>query len=178
MGLLTLAVGFGGRLALLGATVHLLAHAVSKAMAFLAAGDVVQQFGTRRLGRIRGVLAASPDSGPGLVLSTLVVGGLPPSAVFAAEVAIVVGGVETGWIFPAAVAAVLLALAFAALASHAVRLAWGTPRRRVAVQRRSAAQAGVMFVPLGALVILGVWTPEPVRQAIDSIILVLRGASV
>ena len=175
MGLLTLAVGFGGRLALLGATVHVLAHGISKATAFLAAGDVVQQFGTRRMGRLRGVMGASPEAWPGLLVSTLVIGGLPPSAVFVAEIAILLGGVQAGWTLPAAVAAALLALAFAALASHVVRLAWGTPRRRIASTRPSAAQAGLLFVPLGLIVLLGVWTPEPLAQAMDAVVAVLGG---
>ena len=97
MGLLTLAIGFGGRLALLGATLHVLAHALSKATAFLAAGEVIQQYGSPRLGRLRGTLAMAPDAGPGLLVAAIVAGGMPPSAVFVAEIAIIFGGVR-GWL--------------------------------------------------------------------------------
>ena len=173
MGLLTLAVGFGGRLALLGASVHLLAHGLAKAVAFLAAGDLVQQYGTRRLGRLRGAMSMSPEAGPGLLLSTLLIGGLPPSAVFTAEVAIVVGGLQAGWTVPAAAAAGLLALAFAALASHVVRVAWGTPGRRIAKLRPSAAQAGLLFAPVAVVALLGVWTPDPIARALDAVVAVL-----
>ena len=173
MGLLTLAVGFGGRLALLGATVHLLAHGLAKATAFLAAGDLVQQYGTRRLGRLRGVLRMSPVAGPGFVFATLQIGGLPPSAVFTAEVAILVGGLQGGWTVPAAAAALLVALAFAALAAHLVRIAWGTPSRRILALRPSAVQAGVLFAPIALVVVLGVWTPEPLARALDAVVVVL-----
>jgi hydrogenase-4 component F len=175
MGLLTLAIGFGGRLALLGASVQILAHGLSKASAFLAAGDIVQQFGTRRLGRLRGVLNASPEAGPGLLASTLVVGGLPPSAVFVAEIAILIGGIEAGWTAATTVAAILLALAFVALAAHVVRIAWGTPGRRVPLARPSIPQAGLLFAPIAAVALLGVWTPEPVADALDAVVLVLGG---
>jgi len=174
MGLLTLAIGFGGRLALLGATIHVLVHGLAKAVAFLAAGDVVQQFGTRKLGRLRGVMIASPEAGPGLLVSTLLIGGLPPSAVFAAEIAIVIGGVQAGWVLPAAAAAVLLALAFAALAAHIVRITWGTTPRRVEALRPSRVQAGVIFAPIVAVVVLGLWTPEPLARALDAVVLVLE----
>jgi hydrogenase-4 component F len=173
MGLLTLAVGFGGRLALLGATVHLLAHGITKATAFLAAGDLVQQYGTRSLGRLRGTLAMSPVAGPGLLLSALSIGGLPPSAVFAAELAILLGGIQAGWTAAAAIAAVLLGLAFAAMASHVVRLAWGTPGRRVVGARTSISQAGLLFAPLALVALLGVWTPEPLARALTAVVNVL-----
>jgi hydrogenase-4 component F len=173
MGLLTLAVGFGGRLALLGATLHIVAHGLAKATAFLAAGDVVQQYGTRRLGRMRGVMAMSPEAGPGLLVSAFLIGGLPPSAVFAAEIAILFGGMQAGWTVPAAVAALLLALAFAALAAHVVRIAWGTPRRRMAAMRPSAAQAGLLFAPIALVAVFGVWTPEPLARALDAVVAVL-----
>jgi hydrogenase-4 component F len=176
MGLLTLAIGFGGRLALLGAALHVMAHGLATATAFLAAGDIAQQFGTRRLGRLRGVLASSPEAGPGLLLSTLLAGGLPPSAVFAAEIAILVGGIQAGWTVPAAIAATLLALAFAAIAAHLVRVAWGSPRRRIAIAPRSASQAGLLFVPLATVVLFGVWTPDPVAHALDAVVRVLAGA--
>jgi hydrogenase-4 component F len=173
MGLLALAVGFGGRLALLGATIHLLAHGLAKSSAFLAAGEVVQQFGTRRLGRLRGVVSASPDGGPGLLMATLVIGGLPPSAVFVAELAIVLGGLQAGWTIAATIAAALLALAFAALAAHVAQVAWGTPRRTLARMPASLSQIGVLFTPLAVVAILGIWTPDPVARALDAVVRVL-----
>jgi len=176
MGLLTLAIGFGGPLALLGAAVHLLAHGLSKATAFITAGDLVQQYGTRRLGRLHGTLSAAPDSGPGLLAATLLVGGLPPSAVFAAEFAILVGGIERGWVAAAAVAAVLLALGFVAVAYHVLPLAWGIPGRRVPIRPSSPALAALVAAPLGVVVVLGLWTPEPLARALAAVVTILGGA--
>ena len=175
MGLLALAVGFGGHLALLGATVHVLAHGVLKTTAFLAAGDLVQQYGSRRLGRLRGTLATAPEAGPALLISALLVGGLPPSAAFAAEISILVGGVVSGWTVAAAVAAVLLAVAFVAVAHHVAGVAWGMPGRRIVTGQPSARLAGLLLAPLAAVAILGLWTPAPLGQALDAVVLVLGG---
>lgn len=176
MGLLTLAIGFGGRLALLGATLHVLAHALSKATAFLAAGEVIQQYGSPRLGRLRGTLAMAPDAGPGLLVAAIVAGGMPPSAVFVAEIAIIFGGVEAGWLAPAAFAAVLLGLAFAALSFHAVHVAWGPPGRRVPSVSRSAALGSLLLGPLVVVMVLGLWTPAPLAEVLDAVVAVLGGA--
>ena len=117
----------------------------------------------------------SPEAGPGLLVSTLLIGGMPPSAVFAAEIAILLGGMQAGWTVPAAIAALLLALAFAALAAHVVRVAWGTPRRRIVKLRPSAAQAGLLFAPIALVALFGVWTPEPLARALDAVVNVLAG---
>jgi hydrogenase-4 component F len=176
MGLLTIAIGFGGPLALLGATVHLLAHGLTKAIAFITAGDLVQQYGSRRLGRLKGTLAAAPESGPGLLAATLLVGGLPPSAVFVAEFAILVGGVERGWTIAAAVAALLLALGLVAVAFHVVPMGWGERGRRVSIRPASPAMATLVAGPLGVVVVLGLWTPEPLARALAAVVAVLGGA--
>ena len=104
MGLLTLGIGFGGPLALLGVAVHAGLHAFTKSTLFLAAGERVQRYETRRLSRLRGALEAAPVAGGGLGIGILLLGGMPPSGIFATEFAIVVGGVMTGYGPAAAIA--------------------------------------------------------------------------
>jgi hydrogenase-4 component F len=124
MGLVTLGIGFGGPLALLGVVLHIGLHAITKATLFLSAGELVQQYGSRRLSAIRGALTGAPAAGV-LGSGILVLGGLPPSGIFVTEFAIVVGGALRGYVVAAAIAAALLALAFVALAFHGTRLMWG-----------------------------------------------------
>jgi hydrogenase-4 component F len=125
LGLATLALGFGGQLALLGFTLHLACHGLAKATAFLAAGQLVAERGSRRIGRLAGSLARSPVEGRALVVAALLLAGLPPSGIFAAELAVLFGGVERGWGWAAAAAAAILALAVAGLLFHVVRVATG-----------------------------------------------------
>lgn len=190
MGLLALAVGLGGRVALLAATLHLLGHALTKSTLFIAAGRVVERHGTRRLGRLGGVMEATPVAGAALVVAILLIGGLPPSGVFAAEFGILVGGAGTSAVLPVAAAALLLALAFAGMLFHAVRLAWGGEGRRarvhdpdlqgdgpgrISARRPSAASAEALLLglPLAAVVGLGLWTPAPLRAILDQVVAVL-----
>jgi hydrogenase-4 component F len=157
LGLAALALGFGGHLALLGFTLHLACHGLAKSTAFLAAGRLVAERGSRRIGRLGGSLARSPADGAVLVVAALVLAGLPPSGIFVAELAILF---------------------------HIVRVAVGrgSSERRgepaVVPTRRSAGQALLLAVPLAVVVIAGLWTPSPLADALDQVVTVLGGGGV
>jgi hydrogenase-4 component F len=173
MGLLVLGVGFGGPLALLGVILHLALHAITKATLFISAGELVQQYGSRRLSRIRGTLASAPAAGGAFGAGIVLLGGLPPSGIFVTEFAIVVGGMMAGYLLAASVAAVLLALSFAALAFHGSRLLWGRTPSGVAVVRAGRGMALRLAVPLLAVALLGLWTPSPLADTLNYVRVVL-----
>jgi hydrogenase-4 component F len=187
LGLATLALGFGGQLALLGLTLQLMSHGLVKSTGFLAAGRLVAERGSRRIGRLTGSLARSPASGRALLVAALVLAGLPPSGMFVAEIAIVLGGVQAGWGLAAGVAATILALAVAALLFHAMRISVGgtgtpdgsghsvgeapSPAPTVSIGRG----AFVLAVPLAAVIAVGLWTPTPLSAALAQVAAILGG---
>jgi hydrogenase-4 component F len=179
MGLATLALGFGGHLALLGFSLHLVAHGLAKSTAFVAAGRLVAERGSRRIGRLADSLARSPASGRGLLIAALVLAGLPPSGVFAAEIAILFGGIQAGWGPAAAIAATLLGLAMAALLFHATRISVRSSkvsagsRLPVAPPVAIGRAALVLAIPLALVVAVGLWTPSPLSAALEQVTAVL-----
>ena len=188
LGLATLALGFGGHLALLGFSLHLVSHALAKSTIFLAAGRLVAERGSRRIGRLTGSLGRSPIDGRALVVAALVLAGLPPSGMFVAELAILWGGVQAGWGLAAGAAAAILALAVAGLLFHVIRVTVGpsgAPLPRASVDapaelwsaepwpaRRWAILLGA---PLTVVVLAGLWTPSPVAAALQQVVVVLGG---
>jgi hydrogenase-4 component F len=169
MGLLAIGVGFGGPLALLGVALHMGLHAVTKATLFLSAGELVQQYGSRRLSAIRGSFSAAPVAGAALGGGIVILGGLPPSGIFVTEFAIIVGGVAQGFFVAAAAAALLLALCFVALAVHGSRIMWG---HSGPIEADASLDLGMILrfaAPLVAVAVLGLWTPGPLLTALDSI---------
>jgi hydrogenase-4 component F len=187
MGVAVLALGFGGHLALLGFTIHLVSHGLAKATGFLAAGRLVAERGSRRIGRLTDSLVRSPASGRALLVAALVLAGLPPSGMFVAEIAIVLGGVQSGWPLAAGIAAVILALAVAALLFHAMRLSTagsgraggsrGTggsaspPEPPIAIGRG----AWLYALPLALAIAIGLWTPGPLLAALEQVAAILGG---
>ncbi len=177
MGLLALGIGFGGPVAIAGVILHVGLHGLLKAGLFLAAGELVQQYGTRRLARIRGGLRDAPEASGALAVGILLLAGLPPSGIFITEFAIVVGGVLRGYGPAAAIAALLLALSFVAVAFHGFRLLWGRPVPGITIRRPGRTTLAWLAVPLVAAAIVGVWVPAPLADVLASVgsILGVRG---
>ena len=175
LGLATLALGFGGHLALLGLSLHLFSHGLAKSTVFLAAGRLVAERGSRRIGRLGGSLARSPADGRALVVAALVLAGLPPSGIFVAELAILFGGVQAGWGLAAGVAAAILALAVGGLLFHVVRISVGPPGRPAERSSAAGGWAVLLGVPLTVVVVSGLWTPTPLAAALEQVVLVLGG---
>src|SRR5664279_796422 len=84
-GIMVAAVGFGGRLGLLGAVLHMLFHGVTKPLMFFAAGNVQQHFGSPYFRKVRGVVHTLPWTGSLLLLATFAVTGTPPFSIFQSE---------------------------------------------------------------------------------------------
>jgi hydrogenase-4 component F len=175
VGLATLALGFGGHLALLGFGLHLLSHGLAKSTAFLAAGRLVALRGSRRIGRLGGSLAGSPADGRALLVASLVLVGLPPSGIFVSEVAILLGGAQAGWGPAVAAAALVIALAVAGMLFHIVHVSVG-PTPSWAVRSPATGRRAVLLgLPLTAVVLAGLWTPSPLAAALDQVARVLGG---
>jgi hydrogenase-4 component F len=177
MGLGAMALGFGGPVALGGLVLHLLAHGLTKASLFIAGGGLVERGRSRRIARLSGSLTLDPVDGRAFLGGALLLSGLPPSALFASEIAILFGGFSTGWGVPAAIGAVLLAAAVAGFLFHAGRMSFGSPRIRT-VSPSARWRAVVLGAPLAAVVVLGVWTPQPLATAIARVVAVLGGGDV
>lgn len=177
MGLGAMALGFGGPIALAGLVLHLLAHGLTKASLFIAAGGLVERGRSRRIARLSGSLTLHPVDGRAFLGGALLLSGLPPSALFVSEVAILFGGFSAGWGVPAAAAAVLLALAVAGFLFHVGRVSFGSPRARASSQA-APWRAVALGTPLVAVVALGIWTPEPLVAAMARVVAVLGGSGV
>ncbi|MFN8519554.1 MAG: proton-conducting transporter membrane subunit [Chloroflexota bacterium] len=186
MGVAALALGFGGAIALGGLVLHLVAHGLVKGSLFLSGGGIVEAGESRRILHLSGSLRRVPADGWGFLAGSLLLCGLPPSALFVSELAIVLGGVQQGWGVAAALAAVLLALTAAGFLFHVARVTWGRPRRRPrhvggetgpmrgrAQGRLATAWPALIGTPLAIVAVLGVWLPTPFAAAVGRVVSVL-----
>jgi hydrogenase-4 component D len=79
-----------------GATLHVLAHGVGKALLFLSVGVLSCHAGTRRIHDLRGVLGRAPVASAGFLVGALTVTGVPPFAGFWSKLLMVGGAVGLG----------------------------------------------------------------------------------
>jgi len=164
MGIIAVALGFGGTLGLYGALLQVLNHALAKAVLFLAGGDVSLRFKTREATSVSGLLAAVPLTGGALLLASFAVLGSPPFGVFLSELTIVRAGFARGSpAFPLLLLA-LLGLAFFAFARTTTAMVTGAPPSTTAdpaITARNHAVITAIPIVLGlaALLVLGLWIP-------------------
>ena len=130
MGVIALGVGFGSPLALAGVAVHLVGHALAKALGFYAATPLLSSEPRAATHAVGGIAKTQPALGTAMGISLGALAGLPPSPLFASEVMIVAGGFAAGRFWTAAAASVLLALGFLGLAQALIATLAGRPRHR------------------------------------------------
>ncbi len=118
-GLLLVAVGLRDEHALGGAAWYLAGHAGAKAGLFLAAGTLLNRFGTVDEDGLHGRGRGMRYTGPAFLLGGLGLAGLPPSGLWAGKAVVEHAALERGWWW-----VVPLALAVSALTGGAVLRVW------------------------------------------------------
>jgi hydrogenase-4 component F len=164
MGIIAVALGFGGVLGLYGALLHTLSHAIGKAVMFLTSGDAVLRYRTRLVDGVHGMIGALPLSGAALILASVAVAGSPPFGLFLSELTIVRAGFAGSHAALALVLLALLAIVFVALVRATASMTFGPGPGFVAGNphpgRATTVAAGVPLVAgLAGLFVLGVWIP-------------------
>ncbi len=164
MGVIALGIGFATPLALAGVAVHIVAHAVAKALGFYAATPLLGHDPRAAGHAVTGIGRTKPELGATMGLALGALAGLPPSPLFVSEVLIVAGGFQAGRTWPAAATALLLALGFLGLAHSLLETTVGKARRRDALRapglRTLTALAGVSLVLLLGLAGAAFWLPS------------------
>ena len=127
MGIIAVALGFGGTLGLYGALLQTLNHALAKSVLFLSSGDVSLRYKTREANQVSGLLAAVPLPAPrhaDLLLASFAVLGSPPfDGLFLSELTIVRAGFAyASPVFPLLLLALGIAPPPAAARTRAVAL--------------------------------------------------------
>src|SRR6266567_961381 len=169
MGIIAVALGFGGVLGLYGALLHTLNHAIAKAVLFLGSGDVSQRYRTREAAGVSGLLTAVPVAGGALLLGSLAVLGSPPFGLFLSELTIVRAGFAQASPVLPLLLLTLLAIAFIAFARTTMGMVTGAgPAPPDPYQGRAAHWGRVVPLAVGlvALLALGLWIPAGLNTAI------------
>jgi len=181
MGIIAVALGFGGVLGLYGALLHTLNHAIAKAVLFLSSGDIALRYHTRESAGVRGLLAAVPLTGAALLLGSFAVLGSPPFGLFLSEFTIVRAGFADASPVLPLLLLLLLAVAFIAFARTTTGMATGEPALAGANNAaapypgRAAGLAALVPVVVGlaVLLVLGLWIPAGLGTLISHSIVVL-----
>jgi hydrogenase-4 component F len=172
MGIIAIALGFGGVLGFYGALLQTLTHAIGKAVLFLTSGELVLRYRSRLIDDVRGVVSVTPLSGAVLLLGALAVAGSPPFGLFLSEFTIIRAGLARSSIVLVAALVILLAVVFIALVGAAAGMALGAAPDRPTAGPAHRDRSGRLLAAaplvggLALLLVLGVWIPGGLDQLI------------
>jgi hydrogenase-4 component F len=161
MGVVVVAVGFGGPLGMTAALLQLVSHALAKSLMFFASGHVLLRYETKEIDHVSGVVRALPVSGAFLLLGALALAGAPPFGLFVSELTAMAAGFTAGFGPATLLLLGCLVVIFVAFMFHVSRMAFGPVPADVA--RGEPRRIG--WIPLAAegacLLVLGLWLPQP-----------------
>lgn len=196
MGIITFGIGIGGPIAMFGALLHVLNHAVTKALMFLAFGNIVRGYARASaqadfaIDQPAGVLRRMPITGAMLTLGGLALVGMPPFNIFMSELMMLWGAVEQlqplsggaqpalWWLYMAGVIVFLLStmLIFYGLVRHLTGIVLQPQPAHERLQERVAD-----LFPIGILmamvVVFGVWIVPSLSQLIARCVDIVWGAA-
>ena len=176
LGIIALGVGLGGAGAI-AALFHMLNHSLGKSVAFFSAGRVGQIYGTHDIKKLSGALRTVPVWGAGLFVSLLALIGMAPFSVFLSEFQIALAAAQSRAWWSLGLFLLGISVIFMSALRHGLSLAWGAPGETVPVgNKATAVDAVLVWLPLGVLLVLGLWMPPFLYQAMSQAAAVIGGA--
>jgi len=175
MGILALGVGIGGPIALYGVMLHIVAHGVTKALAFFGAGSVLQRFATKDSRRVRGLSTLMPGTAVFVVAGAFAISGLPPSGLFRSEILVALGAFQRNAFAAGAVLLLCVSLVFIGILRLVNPMVF-TPAPAGA-ERGESSRVMVLAMGLAAIpaFVLGVVIPGPLDHILHAATTVVGG---
>ncbi len=169
MGIVAIGMGIGG-VALWAAVFHVICHTLVKSSMFFQVGIMRHIYDSYSINRIGNYMNINRVGAIGFIIGTLVLLAFPPSPLFISEVMIFSEIVSVGSWWLLAAMLILMCVVIYAIWSRTLRLGYHSNQDKLhlsAVNRRLSYSAAVL---LGVAIILGLWQPNFLREAIDIIV--------
>lgn len=175
IGYVSLALGVGTPLALLGALFHLFNHSAVKSLLFLNSGSIEYTRGTRDINKISGLMQSSPVTGCATLVGALSISGVPPFGGFWSKLIIIFACVQAGHPFLALVAVLvsIMTLAYYFVSMTGVLFGAKAPAASLVNKTRPAMKAGVAALAVVVLLAPLALLPDVRKVLIDGAVSVL-----
>ena len=168
MGIVAIGMGIGG-VALWAAVFHVVAHTFVKSSMFFQVGIMRHIYDSYSINRLGNYMSINRAGAIGFIVGTLVLLAFPPSPLFISEVLIFSEIVSVGSWWLLALMLILMCVVIYAIWSRTLRLSYHTNQDELhlsEVNRRLSYSAAVLLL---VAIIIGLWQPEILRNAIDTI---------
>ena len=171
-----IAIGLSvGKAAAYGVLLYIVSNAFVKSLLFLTAGRLRAVYGTNEVKALSGVIRVLPFSGLLFAVGVFALLGFPPFGSFLAEMLVLSGIVQSGNMIAFSLMCAMLTIIFVATGRSIFPMLWGPSNW----QGPPVKETWVTSLPkLGfviALVLLGVYTPDPISQLLIQVAQTIEG---
>ena len=176
VGILALGVGIGAG-ATFGAMLHAVNHSLTKAMLFMAAGNILAVYKTKTTTEVRGVLRVLPVTGVLWIAGFVAITGMPPFGMFVSEFTLLRAMIKQGKIGIAVAFLAMLALIFVGMSVAFLNMAQGKADKEPHLNGKSESVFAVLPpMVLGALTLmLGLYIPTAVKELLHGVAAAIGG---
>jgi formate hydrogenlyase subunit 3/multisubunit Na+/H+ antiporter MnhD subunit len=161
IGYMLIGVSTGLSYGLLGTFMHVFNHSLMKGMAFLAAGNIVHETGTRDLNELKGVGRMMPMTTFAITVAFLGLGGVPGTSGFISKFILFNASLGAGIPILTIVGVLNSTLSMAYYLRVVMTLLEGNAPKGMAVKEAPLTMAGVILVMSILVIVLGLY-PSPI----------------
>jgi hydrogenase-4 component F len=188
MGIIAFGFGIGGPIAVSGALLHMLNHAVTKALMFLSHGNIVRKYAKDGMSTIAGALRRMPWSGGMLTLGGLALVGTPPFNIFVSELIILWGALSRfvpgkfldgpnyhPLVSAGAITIFVLSttLIFYGLVNHLKKIVLGSPEKDGEREKFTWPALAPTFFLFVLMLVTGIWIVPPLANLVHESVQIL-----
>ena len=169
MGIVAIGLGIGG-VALWAAVFHVVCHTFVKSSMFYHVGIMRHVYDSYSINRIGNYININRVGAIGFIIGTLVLLAFPPSPLFNSEVKIFseIVTVEKWWLL--IVMLVLMCVVLYSIWSRSLRLSYHSNQDELHLSAVNRRLSYIASIPLVFAIVLGLWQPQVLNDAINSII--------
>ena len=175
MGILVLGIGLGGG-GIWASLFHAMNNAFAKGLIFLVAGNLYQNFRSRKVENIQGVVHRLPATGIFLILGLIVITGFPPFGIFYSELLIMKEAILTQRYMVVFFYFLFLSVIFFGFSKGILGMALGRPPDGLQENKK---ENFFMIAPLMILAVVllfsGIFVPDSVYHLLDEASALLGG---
>ena len=175
MGIIAIGFGIGGFYGIFGALLQMLNHAITKSLLFFGSGQILLKFKTKDMSEVRGASKVMPVTAALFFAGALAITGCPPFSIFLSEFTILYGGLTTGQLLVSGIYLFFLAVIFAAFLYHVGKMVFGEPSQQLPKGEISRICVWVMIILVVITVVLGLFIPTFLNDALTQIVQLFSG---
>lgn len=166
MGIIALGLGVGTPLAVYGALLHVVNHAVVKSLLFYLAGIITQEYKTKDIKRIYGIARVMPLTATMFFIGVLAITGTPPFNIFTSKFYIVLSMFENKEWLLGAITLFLLAGIFAGIMYYCLKMVFGSQPQEEHRFSMSFTTMTAMALSLVVIIVGGLYMPPVVNSVL------------